>query len=144
MSFSLEPGAISGLIAIVAFGIAAMLLFRRHLMPAYRIGTRELRAHARYVFRRGIPTTDEIVNAAAIEWGQQRVAIFGYLAFVSMTGTMVEVVTNQPGSPIFSILLTIWFMSITARVESKRRSFRECARLDAQNVQSRSRDIFGL
>lgn len=111
------------MLVFVALGAAVTVLFRRHLMPAYRIGTRALRAEARGAFKRGIPTSDEIVNAAAVDWAQQLIAIYGYLALFSMTATIADVAAKAPGSPIFSILLTILFMSITTRLVSKRRSF---------------------
>jgi hypothetical protein len=140
MTLRLEPGAADAIVVFLALGLAVIVLFRRHLMPAYRIGTRALRAEARHAFKRGIPTSDEIVNAAAVEWAQQRIAVYGYLALFSMTGTIVEVATNAPGSPIFSILLTILFMSITARLVSKRRSYSSCADLVSQHKANQSVD----
>jgi hypothetical protein len=134
-----QPGAADGVIVFVALGVAVMALFWRHLMPAYRIGTRELRAEARRAFKRGLPAADGIVNAAAIEWAQQRIAIFAYLALFSMTGTLIGVAVGTAGTPLFSILLTIWFMS-TARLERQRRSFSSCVRLASLPEQRRSMD----
>jgi hypothetical protein len=135
-----QPGAVDGIIVFVALGIAVIALFWRHLMPAYRIGTRQLRAEARRAFKGGLPATDPIVNAAAIEWAQQRIAIFGYLALFSMTGTLIGVAVGTAGTPLFSILLTIWFMSITARLVRQHRSFSSCVRLASLPEQMRSMD----
>jgi hypothetical protein len=125
VTLRLQPGA-DVYIVFVALWLAVIVLFRRHLMPAYRIGTRALRLEARRAFKRGIPSSDEIANAAAVEWAQQRIAIYGYLSLFCMVGTLVQVGTNAPGSPLFDILLTICFMSVTVRLVSRRSSFLKC------------------
>jgi hypothetical protein len=126
VTLRLQPGAADALIVFVALGLAVIVLFRRHLMPAYRVGTRALRLEARRAFKSGIPSSDEIVNAAAVEWAQQRISIYGYLALFSMVGTIVQVATNAPGSPLLDIFLTICFMSVTVRFVSRRSSFLRC------------------
>ena len=129
MVVHLQQGGGVGLAVFVALGLSLIVLFRRHLMPAYRIGTRELRVQSRRAFKRGIPTSDDIVNAAALEWAQLWIAIFVFLILISVTSIIAEAAANTPGSPLFGILLSIWFMSLAARTVSRYRSFTASMRI---------------
>lgn len=131
ISVQLRPHGGVALAAFVAIGVSIVVLFRRHLMPAYGIGTRALRTESRMAFKRGIPSSDDIVNAAAVEWAQLRIAILVFLILFTVTATFVDTAVNAQASPLFEIVLSIWLMSRAARTLNRYRSFTASVRIAA-------------